>query len=81
MLKGELTLEEARKLVKAGRIVYIVANQDEIVKIFDYHREAGEYASQNGMISHNVTHPRCPRAIKFELGKLEQLDLFLDYAK
>ena len=79
MLKGELTIEQAKALVSKGHIVYPVVNsQFDIVKIFDYHREAFQYATANRLQSHNITHPRCPRSVKFQLGRLEQLDLFLD---
>lgn len=78
MLKGELTLERARAIVLGGGIVYAVVSQTEIVKVFDYHREAFAFARLMELSAHNVTHPNCPRFVKFELSKISQFDLFLD---
>lgn len=94
MLNREMTLKQAQEAVKAGRIVYVVVRQNEIVKIFSYHTEAWQYCLKMGTpdvtglgyskpagaycISYNITHPLCPRFVKFELGYINQLDLFLD---
>lgn len=78
-IKGELSLDEAKSLVQRERIVYVVVDQNEtIVKIFDYHREASQFATAQGLKSYNITHPKCPRSVKFELGNLYQYDMFLD---
>jgi hypothetical protein len=78
-LKGELSQDEAKSLIKNGKIVYPVIDlNNQIVKVFDYHKESFEYATSQGLTAHNITHPKCPRSVKFDLGYLEQLDLFLD---
>ena len=93
MLKNEITLEKAKELVKAWRIVYPVIWDNQIVKVFSYHSEAWDFCKSKGTpsldigyrlprdwyhVHYNITHAKCPRWVKFELGYLDQLDLFLD---
>lgn len=93
-MKNELTLEQAIILVKKGRIVYPVVQNGQLIKIFHYPTYAHKFClsmgtpdiiglgytkdSGNFCISYNISHPKCPRFLKFRLGYLEQLDLFLD---
>lgn len=78
---GEITVSHAKRIINNGGIVYVVANENKIIKIFDYHVQANRYAQDNNLNSYNITHPKCPRFIKFELGYIQQLDLFLDFEK
>ncbi len=94
MLNKEVTIEQACDLINKGRIVYVVIYKNKIDKVFTYHTEAWEYCMSKGTpsldygyrypageyyIHYNITHPKCPRFAKIELGYVEQLDLFLDY--
>ena len=40
---------------------------------YGYTLDAEHYA-----IAYNISHQKCPRFVKFRLGYIEQLDLFLD---
>lgn len=92
----ELTLDEARQLVSKNEMVYVVVQNEKIIKIFNHSSTAWEFCQKMGTpsldvgyrtealdhyVHYNITHPKCPRFAKFELGYLTQLDLFLDIPK
>lgn len=81
MNRHEISLDFARKLVEKDKIVYVVLDMEtkKIIKIFDYHTQAANFIQGTNFTWHNITHPKCPRFAKLELGYINQYDLFLDY--